>query len=1054
MLVRNTFNLFYQLLLMLILFVTGLYANHVERFWSYKLAGNNIDASVAIGDLDRDGFSDIVAASTAGMVIALDGYGREIWKIGMEEKISIAPTVMDVTGDSGLEVLVLTQSGKIHCLEGMTGDLIWENSSLGKIKWASMTIVTADINQDGSIEIISGDSEGKLLCLNGNGKKIWEYNESEGIGSAPAVGDLDGDGLEEIIIASEETPLICLNHNGEVQWRYKPQGEVLDSGRKREVTAPVIWDINGNGTAEIITGMGFNLVAVDSKGKLVWSIPIKNRIDSAISIADADGDGEVEIYAVDLSGNLISVTSAGKSKWSANLGSRARRSPTIADVDGDGIVEILVAGYSSQMQIFDPDGNIEEGLLVKGGTNAAATITDLLGDGGLCALIPELSGNLVVYRWTPVVKKPEILWPEYRAWASRTAGEYSQNKRKISSDLITDDLRNKTVIDKQSFIDNLSKLKKKRDEIKELIPQLPDKKGLLERVYYLDAAIEQSQNPVENVSNLTPIKRRALRDNLNDMNIEFLRWLKITKQAVATDNIIAAYAANPWAPFGGMDEIIEERTPGAKISVEAFQGEFESAAVNLFNFSGSARTIRVLFDDFSGPNGAESVSTDKVFTLCETIDVPTQDGDLSADALPELNSGNLLVIPAWDGRQLWFTINTSSLTPGIWRAKIHLKSLDIQFVETEVELIIKIWDIPLPKEQPLNLCNWSGTLQPEGTFDDQIVHGTNVFTRTVPPKATFDELGQVINIDFSEHDNFMAAHALKGTILFHSLVSLTGPSPAFSPAWLKAYRSFIPVWIVHLNELGYGYENFAFYPVDEPGLEHGKNLNRFMKWAKLVRECDPKIRIYANPVALITMKQLEEMVPYVDIWAPMQTQIFPKEKLEFIHSTKTHWWNYDCADNAKHLSPLAYYRGQAWMCWHFGHTGIGFYTYYRGPDFWFQPESGFEYAMIYKGRGVVTSKRWEAVRDGVEDYTLLHALKMLVEGAEEAGAKSDLVEKSREVLNKKVAAIVNYSDEPKLNSLYSDTPERQANSRTLADKRWEMILNIRRDMAGLFYLLQ
>ena len=1030
--------------LLLILFATTLFGNEAEKLWSLKMAGKNIDASAAIGDVDRDGYPDIVVGSTMGKVIALDGYGRKIWESDLDDQISIAPTLMDVMGDPGLEVLVLTLSGKIFCLDGLSGTPLWKDSRLGKIKWASMTVVVADINRDGNSEIIAGDEEGKLVCLDGNGERIWEYNESEGIGSAPAVGDLDGDGMLEIIIASEDTPLICLNHEGKLQWRFNPEGDVLSSGRKREVTAPVISDINGDGKAEIITGMGFELVAVNSNGVLMWSFPIKNRIDSGIAIADADGDGEVEIYATSLAGNLVSVTAAGKSNWSASLGGRSRRSPTIADVDGDGIVEILAAGYSGKMKVFDHAGNLEEEIIIKGGTNAVATIADLLGDGGLCSVVPEISGNLIVYRWEPVIENPEILWPEYRGLASRTACEFLQHESEENN-----------IIDKNSYrvgiedlTNNLSELKKTQDKLKKLIPLLPDSKGLLERVYYLNATIEDVDTQVENINNLSPIKKRELRDNLVALKKEFIQFSKLAKQAVVEDKIIVAYAANPWAPFGGVDEIIEGRTPEAKITVEAFQGEFESAALNLFNFSGNARTLRVEFEEFVGPPDAVSITTDDVFTLRETIEVPTQDADLSADALPELNTGNLLVIPAWEGRQVWITINTKQLNPGTWRVKLRLKSLEVEPVLVEAELIIKILDVPLPKEQALSLCHWGVTKHPEGAFADQIAHGTNIFPRTIPPKVDFDESGKIVNINYSDHDIFMKRHAPNGTILFHSLVSLKGSSPAFSSPWLKAYQSFIPLWIKHLKELGYGYENFAFYPVDEPGLEHGKNVNRFMKWAKLVRDIDPKIRIYANPVSDITMEQLREMEPYIDIWTPMQTNIFPKEKLDFIHSTKTIWWNYDPSDNAKHLSPLGYYRGQAWMSWHYGHTGIGFWTYSQGKNYWFQPTSGFDYAMVYEGKGVVTSKRWEAVRDGIEDYSLLYELKRATDNAEKTGTKDEIVKKSRSVLEERAATITEF--------MKNNKPDRagQDVARKIADSRWNTYREARKEIAELLSQLK
>ncbi len=1025
-----------RFLLIMIFFYTDIFANKGVKLWSLKMEGINIDASAAIGDVDNDGYSDIIVTSITGDVIALDGNGRNIWKTNLKDQISIAPTLMNVTNDSGLEVLVLSLSGKIFCLDGLTGTILWQDSTLGKIKWASMTIIVVDIDGDGENEIITGDEKGKLLCLDGKGKKIWEYNEPEGIGSAPAVGDIDGDGSPEIIVASEESPIICLNSKGKEQWRFKPLKDVLASGRKREVAAPVIWDIDKNGTKEIVTGMGFELVAVSNKGKIIWSFPMKNRIDSGISIADADDNGEVEIYAVDLSGNLVCVEANGVSRWSANLGGRARRSPTIADVDGDGVVEVLAVGYSGKMQVFDPYGEIDEEIMIKGGSNAVATVTDLFGDGGLCAIVPEISGNLVVYRWKPVIDNPKILWPEYRAWASRSA---SKNSHVISVENKINETNYR--INRQKLSADLSDLNKKQSELKKLILLLPDNKGIFERVYYLTSAVNLVQKEFNDIDNLTPMKKRELRDNLIDLSKEFNKIYKLVKQAVYEDKIIAVYAANPWAPFGGIDEIIEGRTLEPKTKIEAFQGEYESAAFNIYNFSGTPRIMRVEYDKLDAPiDTTISFSIGDIITLHETIEVPTQDADLSADALPELNGGNLLIIPAWKGRQLWITINTKKLTPGTWTIKLNYKTLDVEPILASSELKIKIWDTPLPKEQALKLCHWGGTDHPEGAFADQIAHGTNVFPRAISPIAEFDESGKIINVNYSDHDVFMKKHAPNGIILFHNLVSLNGPAPAFSSVWIKAYKNFIPLWIKHLNDLGFGYKNYAFYPVDEPGLEHGKNVNRFIKWAKLIRSIEPKICIYANPVSHITMEQLKEMKPYVDIWAPMQTNIFPKEKLDFIHSTKTSWWNYDPSDNAKHLSPLAYYRSQAWMSWYFGHTGIGFWTYYQGSNYWYQPNPGMDYAMIYEGKGVVTSKRWEAVRDGVEDYSLLNALKLAIADVN----KKEIKNKGKRILEEKPKEITDFM---KIN-----TPRGKGLdvARKIADSRWKIYRETRREIAELF----
>jgi len=55
MLTRNTVKFIHKSLLVLSLLTTMLYANKGERLWTYKLAGNNFDASAAIDDVVLQG---------------------------------------------------------------------------------------------------------------------------------------------------------------------------------------------------------------------------------------------------------------------------------------------------------------------------------------------------------------------------------------------------------------------------------------------------------------------------------------------------------------------------------------------------------------------------------------------------------------------------------------------------------------------------------------------------------------------------------------------------------------------------------------------------------------------------------------------------------------------------------------------------------------------------------------------------------------------------------------------------------------------------------------
>lgn len=59
-----------------------------------------------------------------------------------------------------------------------------------------------------------------------------------------------------------------------------------------------------------------------------------------------------------------------------------------------------------------------------------------------------------------------------------------------------------------------------------------------------------------------------------------------------------------------------------------------------------------------------------------------------------------------------------------------------------------------------------------------------------------------------------------------------------------------------------------------------------------------------------------------------------------------------------------------------GMTGGGYWVYSYSPYWLFDRSLGVEYGAVYQtDRGPVTSKRWEASRDGIEDFELLWMLR-------------------------------------------------------------------------------
>ncbi len=1096
-----------------------------EAVWSYEPLGGYVDSSPAVADIDGDGLEDVIVTTTAGAIVALDGSGRQIWEQVVTGPITIPPSVARLGEDAGLAVLALNKAGSIFAFDAASGRPLWTADLPGSIEWGVTALVAADLDGDGGDEIIAGDSSGHVARLSGAGETAWNYAGSHGWSLCPAVADLDGDGIPEILIAGTDAPLLCLATDGKIRWA------ITD---KTNGASPVVADLNADGTPEIVCGIGNDLALVDAKGAVAWRLPMTRPIDSAITVADVNQDGQLEIYAVDIGGILVCADAAGKELWREDVEERARRSPSVGDVDGDGAPEILVAGYSGAIHVFTSDGTLKVRVPLQAATNATATFLTLQ-NGTPAIVAPTVAGTVKVLQWPGAAAGAKPLWSQYRGNAARTAStvEVRRNEkaatvtvnfgrlyagtnsiealvtnpeglslevrlegrvgdgpasattshtnesactselpyliptdRAVNVELMCTVTNADRIIahrEKRAFVapfqKELADASQTVSSINHTLTALPDVSTPRYEATFLDGQLSSYQERAAAAGAAGEMERRELRDALHAYIRSLQSLNALVNAAAATRGVggatVAISAANPWAPFGGMDEVIENRLRAGDLAVAGFVGETESAACNIFNFSDTAKTFRVLTDPVAR-EGAEPVAAHEVLELREAVDVPTDVLNLAADALPALNQASLITVPAWQARQLWVSVNTTKLTAGVWGSAVRLKSLDVSPVELVAPIAIQVWPQAMPEDHPLRFCHWgyveSSFLkdQPQAALDDQVSHHSSVFVSLQYPKATFDEQGALVGeIDFTAHDDYVKQHSPHGIILFCGYQgALQGPGGVDSEAYGKAHIQWLRQWVAHLKEMGIGYEKWALYPVDEPGLTDGL-VEAYLRMAKLAREADPQIQMYTDPVGRITMDQLKTMAPYVDIWCPNRNGFLldtNSDMFAFIKSTGKTVWTYECDGNAKHQSPLGYYRGLAWLAWHHELTGIGFWTYCTSPyDPWYRPEKQFDYLLIYQGHGVVPSKRWEAVRDGIEDYSMLLALQSAADAAEREGKTPEAVAKARALLDEGATGIAQFCGLDEAGTLPGKDGE--PGVRTTTDARWNAIQTFRADLA-------
>ena len=261
------------------------------------------------------------------------------------DDVMSTPVVGDVDGDGMPEIVVTsykgdnyTKAGSLVILSGDTGaeEASWTNIG-GHRPLGVSGVALADLEGDGTVEIIVMTSDYRIMALHADGTLVWT-SDFLPIGvdyyASPTIGDLDGDGLAEVVVGR-----VILDHLGNTLG-------IGAHGDGRSVA--VIADLDMDDQQEVIVGNA----AYRRDGSAIW---VNGFGDGWTAVADFDGDGLGEVvrsgggtvHLIDTDGSLI---------WGPKDVPGGRGGPpTVADFDGDGEPEIGIAGRDGYV-VFDTDG--------------------------------------------------------------------------------------------------------------------------------------------------------------------------------------------------------------------------------------------------------------------------------------------------------------------------------------------------------------------------------------------------------------------------------------------------------------------------------------------------------------------------------------------------------------------------------------------------------------------------------------------------------------------------------------------------------------------------
>jgi hypothetical protein len=422
-----------------------------------------------------------------------------------------------------------------------------------------------------------------------------------------------------------------------------------------------------------------------------------------------------------------------------------------------------------------------------------------------------------------------------------------------------------------------------------------------------------------------------------------------------------------------------------KIARRSVPGEHEPVALKLFNVTDRELVVRVVFENV--PDGV-------TVTPHEALAVPTGIGEISWDALPKLNDASVLKVPSLETRELWLDVDLASAHPGTMSFKIRLQATngagvlddarspaDVPAPESIVETTIDVLPFQMAPYGAIRLCAWANADGPQAA--DLLAHGNNVF---VLPWGTplLDDQGRLTGVDYSKPDALLARLRGWDVMLLPSGIPQLHAKLG-EAGYATEFGAFLQQHLDHFAQFGFDPDHVALYPVDEPGGNGWNAVNQVVEFGKVVKAIRPGMKLYVDGGGELPMMQA--LAPYIDVWCPGLHQLPEKSpEMEIQRAPGKQLWSYNCGypyarpigTDLRNINIVAEYRAAALFALRYGATGLGFWCYNIGPDAWQRLQ--IDYMIVYPGaQGPVTSRRWEGVREGIEDARILTALKQRLE---------------------------------------------------------------------------
>lgn len=1038
-----------------------------------------LHATPSIGDLDRDGDLEIIFVDIAGIVTCTDAAGRLLWERDIGDHVDYtAPVIADVDGRGDAEILLGSDSGALWCFDSL-GKVVWRfDAGLEPVR---CTPAVADVDGDGTVETFLTARNGSIYCIAANGKPMWQRALGKACSSTPAIGDLDGDGRLEVVAGEgfvgrwtrvEPGKIFCLDAaTGEVRWTF-------DGGPVDQTQSFALADLDEDAKLEVIYGDQRGVLrCLDSAGKLRWSADVRGGVVQGPAAGDVDGDGQIEIVVGSRSGSVICLSSEGKEKWSFATRSGVLTTPALNDVDGDGETEIVFTSKDNAVYCVSVGGRHDGARMpwpcfghdprLTGRAGEPQTPAGRAMQSARASVARDLGArgqDLQIEKWQPLhagrniqgvrltnssprartlLLRGEIagpgdarfttsVWSRLKPGETRTqdlefvlraAGDYSCTIALSDAQTSEPVALQRMTLHFEPFAYDRKAAKAMQAECESFLRKSPA--GLRARGH---RALNEARMPVQQAEMATSRYadlRRAKQDAviaawaaaLAKLRGVHARLRLAAATPVAGDPAFAASFETSLRKVFRDEPFVPEVQPALWLA----RGEEEAVQVVAVPLWRDLRNLTVQASDLSGSRGKIAADHIRVFTVdyirtrAAEYEFPVYKVGWWPDPLWPNRS---LDVPADRFAQpFWISISVPrNAAPGDYAGTVTLRADGAP--EVTLPLSVHVSAAILSEERNFRVSIWFKTAELrqwyrtrelpwpllKAYYDYMLEHRTSPLFGNPTPDTLRD---------------FEYSVANGQNIIFVSAPSAPAPEQRESAARrLREQRELF---------LSKGWDDLAmFYSFDEARPEEYDQLRRENAFAH---------EIVPNWPRLETQPPILDLFGSVDVWCPL-IESFDDEVIAERRAKGEDFWFYDVWGRPGVMLdfPATDHRLIFWMCWKYRVDGFLYYSPnrwgrnsdgdLRWPNREWDPDVGNFTGrngcgqLLYPGaQGPIGSIRYELMRDGIEDWELLHLLDGLTARLEKTGTHRDLMAQCRAMLDIDARIIRDnrhFSDDPGL----------------------------------------